>query len=119
MEQRQTKTRALIILLALMLTCGVLAVVGGYQLLNRPRSLVPTLALPADLFPEPTPTIYPSEVTVIEWWVEDLDSTNGTFLNQIQVEEPMVITSGDDLRCGRINIQIKIETLMPQSRRKI
>lgn len=54
-----------------------------------------------------------------QWWVEDLDSTNGTFLNQIQVEEPMVITSGDDLRCGRINIQIKIETLMPQSRRKI
>lgn len=66
MEQRRTNTRALVILLALMLTCGVLAVVGGYQLLNRPRSLVPTLVLPTDLFPEPTPTIYPSEVTVIE-----------------------------------------------------
>ena len=66
MEQRRTNTRALVILLALMLTCGILAVVGGYQLLNRPRSLVPTLAFPTDLFPEPTPTIYPSEVTVIE-----------------------------------------------------
>lgn len=66
MEQKQTKNRVLIILLALMLVCGVLAVLGGYRLLNRPKSLVPTLVLPAELFPEPTPTIYPSEVTVIE-----------------------------------------------------
>ncbi len=66
MEQKEHKTRVLLILLALVLTCGILAVAGGYWLLNRPRSLAPTLVLPTNLFPEPTPTIYPSEVTVIE-----------------------------------------------------
>jgi len=66
MEQKGSKTRVLWILLALMLTCGILAVVGGQQLLNRPKSSAPTLGLPTGLIPQPTPTIYPSAVTVIE-----------------------------------------------------
>lgn len=51
-----------------------------------------------------------------QWWVEDLDSTNGSFLNEVLIEEPMVITSRDTLRCGRILLQIKIE---PQPIRKL
>ncbi len=43
-----------------------------------------------------------------QWWVEDLGSTNGTFLNQEPVTSPQVITSGDNLRCGRIIFQIQI-----------
>jgi len=43
-----------------------------------------------------------------QWWVEDLDSTNGTFLNQEPITTPQVITSGDNLRCGRIVFQIQI-----------
>jgi len=43
-----------------------------------------------------------------QWWVEDLGSTNGTFLNQEPVTTPQVITSGDKLRCGRIVFQIQI-----------
>jgi pSer/pThr/pTyr-binding forkhead associated (FHA) protein len=50
-----------------------------------------------------------------QWWIEDLDSTNGSYLNQVPVEEPMVITNDDALRCGSVNILIKIK---PVSSRK-
>jgi pSer/pThr/pTyr-binding forkhead associated (FHA) protein len=44
-----------------------------------------------------------------QWWVEDLFSTNGTFLNDVKVTTPTVIISGDELRCGRVNLQILIK----------
>jgi pSer/pThr/pTyr-binding forkhead associated (FHA) protein len=43
-----------------------------------------------------------------QWWVEDLHSTNGTFLNQEPVSEPVVIASGDQLRCGQLLFQISL-----------
>ncbi|HSO27851.1 MAG TPA: FHA domain-containing protein [Anaerolineales bacterium] len=42
-----------------------------------------------------------------QWWVEDLLSTNGTFLNQERVHEPLVIASGDQLRCGQFTLTIE------------
>lgn len=44
-----------------------------------------------------------------QWWVEDLKSTNGTFLNDMRVLGPTVIVSGDELRCGQISLLIGIE----------
>lgn len=44
-----------------------------------------------------------------QWWVEDLRSTNGSFLNEERVQTPTVIMDGDDLRCGQVVIQVKIE----------
>jgi hypothetical protein len=44
-----------------------------------------------------------------QWWLEDLDSTNGTFLNQEQVTTPTVIATGDQLRCGQVLFSISIE----------
>ena len=44
-----------------------------------------------------------------QWWIEDLNSTNGTFLNQEPVSEQVVITDGDRLRCGRIEFHIAVE----------
>ena len=43
-----------------------------------------------------------------QWWVEDLNSTNGTFLNNDPVSVPTVIISGDELRVGKINIQLTV-----------
>ena len=43
-----------------------------------------------------------------QWWVEDLRSTNGTYLNQVQVTEPVVVTDGDQLRCGKVVMVISI-----------
>lgn len=44
-----------------------------------------------------------------QWWVEDLQSTNGTFLNDEKVYTPTVIISGDELRCGKIDLGISIQ----------
>lgn len=46
-----------------------------------------------------------------QWWLEDLGSTNGTFLNQEAITSPMVVTSGDQITCGKINLTIIIENL--------
>ena len=43
-----------------------------------------------------------------QWWVEDLGSSNGTFLNEQPVEMKTVLTLGDRLRCGQIEIIVSI-----------
>jgi hypothetical protein len=43
-----------------------------------------------------------------QWWVEDLNSTNGTFLNDEPIRVPTVVVTGDELRCGQVNLLISI-----------
>jgi pSer/pThr/pTyr-binding forkhead associated (FHA) protein len=43
-----------------------------------------------------------------QWWVEDLQSTNGTYLNDEPVSSPLVVTSGDQIRCGQVLLDIAI-----------
>ena len=43
-----------------------------------------------------------------QWWIQDNQSTNGTKLNQVKVEEPMVLTSGDQIHCGQVSITVII-----------
>lgn len=50
-----------------------------------------------------------------QWWVEDMHSTNGTYLNQEAVTSPMVLTDGDILRCGQITFVIGLESLSNES----
>ncbi|MBL7163645.1 MAG: FHA domain-containing protein [Anaerolineales bacterium] len=42
-----------------------------------------------------------------QWWVEDLESTNGTLLNQEPVTSPTVLAPGDQLRCGKATLTIE------------
>jgi pSer/pThr/pTyr-binding forkhead associated (FHA) protein len=44
-----------------------------------------------------------------QWWVEDLQSTNGSFLNQQPIASPVVLTSGDELRFGQLSFRVTIE----------
>ena len=41
------------------------------------------------------------------WFVEDLGSTNGTFVNDRKVAEPVPISAGDHLRVGKTVIQVR------------
>lgn len=41
-----------------------------------------------------------------QWWAEDLDSTNGSYLNNSQINSPIVLTDGDELRLGEVFITI-------------
>lgn len=43
-----------------------------------------------------------------QWWIEDLNSTNGTFIHEEAVSTPAVLTSGDHVRCGRVEIGVQI-----------
>ena len=43
-----------------------------------------------------------------QWWLEDLDSTNGTLLNQEKLAIPTVVISGDEFRCGATNISVSL-----------
>jgi len=43
-----------------------------------------------------------------QWWLEDLASTNGTFLNGEAVTNPVVITHGDEVRLGTKGLRIEI-----------
>ena len=35
-----------------------------------------------------------------QWWLEDLNSTNGTFLNREKLTVPAVVIAGDEFKCG-------------------
>jgi hypothetical protein len=43
-----------------------------------------------------------------DWVVTDLGSTNGTFVNEVRVATPTVVTASDSLRIGRT--QMRLET---------
>jgi FHA domain len=42
-----------------------------------------------------------------QWWLEDLASRNGTSVNGLRVEEPLVITYGDELSFGRVRVRLE------------
>ncbi len=44
-----------------------------------------------------------------QWWLEDLDSKNGTTLNEEKVVLPTVITNGDTIRCGQSTLAVLVE----------
>lgn len=44
-----------------------------------------------------------------QWWIEDMVSTNGTFLNDDPVLTPTVLVSGDALRLGQLRLMVIIE----------
>lgn len=48
-----------------------------------------------------------------QWWVEDLNSTNGTYLNGERLKIPAVVMTGDVVRCGGVTFTVSLpgETL--------
>jgi hypothetical protein len=44
-----------------------------------------------------------------QWWVEDLQTTNGTYLNDQRIEAATVLVNGDELRCGQVVLSVDIK----------
>jgi hypothetical protein len=40
-----------------------------------------------------------------QYWLEDLGSTNGTFLNGVQLKKPVVLADGDGLKVGSVTFR--------------
>lgn len=46
----------------------------------------------------------------MHWWVEDLMSTNGTYLNDERIESPAILINGDELHIGKNILIVDIQT---------
>jgi pSer/pThr/pTyr-binding forkhead associated (FHA) protein len=44
-----------------------------------------------------------------QWWLEDLNSTNGTFLNREKLTTAAVVITGDQFKCGNTVFGIRVE----------
>lgn len=44
-----------------------------------------------------------------QWWIEDLSSFNGTYLNEYLVTTPTVLTNGDQIKLGNFFLSIQIQ----------
>lgn len=44
-----------------------------------------------------------------QWWLEDVNSTNGTFLNRELLTTAAVVITGDEFKCGNTVFGIRIE----------
>ncbi len=42
------------------------------------------------------------------WWINDLNSTNGTFLNDEVIDRPCVLTENDILTFGEVKFKIQV-----------
>ena len=43
-----------------------------------------------------------------QWWINDLNSTNGTYLNDEIIDRPCVMTDGDMIMFGQVKFSIQI-----------
>ncbi len=41
-----------------------------------------------------------------QWWVEDLDSRNGTLVNGLDIAEPTIISVGDEILIGDVALKL-------------
>ena len=44
-----------------------------------------------------------------QWWLEDLNSTNGTFLNREKLTTAAVVITGDEFKCGNTIFSIRVD----------
>ena len=51
-----------------------------------------------------------------QWWLEDLVSTNGTRLNRFKLTTATVVTSGDEIKCGKVHLTVNFDdkSFIPQ-----
>jgi pSer/pThr/pTyr-binding forkhead associated (FHA) protein len=45
-----------------------------------------------------------------QWWLEDRGSRNGTLLNEVRVEEPLIVSNGDVIGIGQLRLKFEYAT---------
>jgi pSer/pThr/pTyr-binding forkhead associated (FHA) protein len=41
------------------------------------------------------------------WWLEDLGSTNGTYMNRTRIQQPTAIGPGDEIKMGKATLELR------------
>lgn len=44
-----------------------------------------------------------------QWWANDLNSTNGTLLNDSLIDAPTILMDGDEIQLGKVSVLINIK----------
>ncbi len=44
------------------------------------------------------------------WWLEDRNSSNGTYLNGTRISEPTIVNDNDLINVGRITLKVQFES---------
>src|SRR5829696_7356460 len=44
-----------------------------------------------------------------QWWLEDRNGSNGTVLNGYRIQEPVVISAGDVITVGQVDLKVELE----------
>ena len=44
-----------------------------------------------------------------QWMIEDLQSTNGTFINDERLSTPSVLVEDDEVKCGQVLVHVSVE----------
>jgi pSer/pThr/pTyr-binding forkhead associated (FHA) protein len=47
------------------------------------------------------------------WWLEDLNSRNGTLLNKEKLRTATILVDGDNIQCGNSHIQVHLQDNLP------
>ncbi len=81
----------------------------GTRFLLRPTTTVGRHEDNAIHLDEPSISAHHAEIRLSKrgWRVMDLDSTNGTFINDLRVQGPTGIKAGDVVQFGRVRMQLE------------
>lgn len=77
------------------------------------QEVTPLGRTPANAIPLPDPFVSTHHALLAwreaRWWLEDLNSKNGTTLNGEPVTRPVVVSSGDLVGVGRVTLRLEVE----------
>jgi pSer/pThr/pTyr-binding forkhead associated (FHA) protein len=97
-----------------------LTVQGAGQLISVKHFIQPEITLGRDPvcdIPVADETVSARHARLVyhhnQWWVEDVNSTNGTRLNQVRITTPTVITSADVIELGQVQVVVTLTTETP------
>jgi pSer/pThr/pTyr-binding forkhead associated (FHA) protein len=54
-----------------------------------------------------------------QWWLEDMNSRNGTFLNGSALDAPAVLADQDEVRCGQVSFSVKFDDGLEEIKNEI
>jgi len=94
----------------------VLANAGGYPPLGAALPLSPSTTLgraPTNTIPIDDTYLSSEHARVVQrlgqWWLEDQHSSNGTLLNGIPIHEPVVLSAGDVIGVGSLELRLELD----------